>query len=267
MSNKKNLMLPAKIHPAVIAVWAALVAAAHAVPSVPMLGTGSNFSLASALTPLSGILFGPITGALCSAAGGFIGSLIAPHTAWMGMGTFIIGTTTAFTAGCIAWGSWPPITLNKRGGVIVNGGIIVYLIGTLLWFSQETGRSLIIFPIVYYGAGFIALIVGSIIAGRILAGTNNAIKFPVLWLCAFGGMVGGATIGNFFSLVLYQLPRETWLYLTIAAPVERTVFSLGTALIGMPLLAGLPKIGIYAGPQEEKDDALPPPETNTDTVN
>ncbi|MDR2952940.1 MAG: ECF transporter S component [Treponema sp.] len=240
--------MPSRIHPAVIAVWAALVSASHIIPSVPMLGTGSNFSFAAALSPLSGIFFGPIAGALCSAAGGFLGSLVAPHTAWLGPGTFIIVTVTAFTSGCIAWSDWPPVSVNQRGALVVNGGIIVYLLGTILWFSQETGRGLVLFPLVYYGAGFAALVTGSIFAGRILAGKKHALKFLAVWLCAFGGMTGGATIGNFFSLVLYKLPRETWIYLTVAAPLERAVFSLGAALVGVPLLAALPKIGIYAGP-------------------
>jgi len=259
MTKKKRLTLPAKTHPAVIAVWAAVVAAAHIVPAIPMLGTGSNFSLVALLSPLSGIFFGPLAGALCSAAGGFIGSLVAPHTAWLGMGTFVIGTVTAFTSGCIAWGGWPPITLNRRGSLVVNGGIIVYLIGTLLWFSQKTGRDMVIFPLVYYSAGFAALIAGNFLAGRILAGKNEALKLPIVWLCAFGGMIGGAAIGNFFFLILYQLPKETWLYLTVAAPLERAVFSLGAALVAAPLLAGLPKIGIFVGPQEEAEDSLPPP--------
>jgi len=259
MTPKKRLALPGRIHPAVIAVWAAVVAAAHIVPAIPMLGTGSNFSLATALSPLSGILFGPIAGALCSAAGGFIGSLVAPHTAWLGLGTFIIGTTTAFTSGCAVWGTWPPIALNRRGGLVVNGGIIVYLIGTALWFSQEIGRETIVFPLVFYSAGFIALIAGSVFAGRVLTGKNHPFKIIMLWLCAFGGMAGGATIGNFFTLVLYRLPRETWLYLTVAAPLERAVFSLIAALVAAPLLAGLPKVGIFTGPQEEVDDDLPPP--------
>ncbi|MDR1859124.1 MAG: hypothetical protein LBQ69_06595 [Treponema sp.] len=260
MKKIHRLALPAQIHPAVVAVWSAVVAGAHMLPTIPIIGTGSPFSFATALSPLSGILFGPIAGALCSAAGGFIGSLIAPHTAWLGMGTFIIGTTTAFTAGCAAWGTWPPITLNSRGGVIVSGGIIVYLIGTLLWFSQETGRSLMIYPIVYYGAGFAAFLVGSIFAGKVLAGTNTALKFPVLWLCAFGGMIGGATVANFFVLVLYENPREFWMPLIVISPIERAVFSVGTALIGVPLLAGLPKIGIFVGPQLEDDETcLEPP--------
>jgi hypothetical protein len=217
-----------------------------------MLGTGSNFSFAAALSPLSGIFFGPIAGALCSAAGGFIGSLVAPHTAWLGLGTFIIGTVTAFTSGCIAWSDWPPVSINQRGSLVVNGGIIVYLLGAILWFSQETGRGLILFPLVYYGAGFAALAAGSIFAGRILAGEKQPLKFIAVWLCSFGGMIGGATIGNFFSLVLYKLPRETWIYLTAAAPLERAVFSLGAAFIGVPLLAALPKTGIYVGPRTKE---------------
>jgi hypothetical protein len=257
--QKKRLALPERIHPAVIAVWAAVVAAAHIVPAIPMLGTGRNFSLATALSPLSGVLFGPIAGALCSAAGGFIGSIVAPHTAWLGLGTFIIGTTTAFTTGCAAWGTWPPVTLNRRGSLAVNGGIIVYVIGTVLWFTQETGRAAVIFPLVYYSAGFAAFFAASIFAGKVLTGKKQALKIPILWLCAFGGMIGGATIGNFFTLVLYRLPREAWLYLTVAAPLERAVFSLAAALVAAPLLAGLPKIGIFAGPQEEADDSLPPP--------
>jgi hypothetical protein len=254
MAEKIRLALPGKVHPAVISAWAAMVAAAHIVPALPMLGTGSNFSLSAVLSPLSGIFFGPIAGALCSAAGGFIGSLVAPHTAWLGLGTFIIGTVTAFTAGCIAWGGWPLVTINRRGSFVVNGGIIVYLIGTVLWFTQETGRAIPLFPIVYYSLGFAAFIVGSIFVGKILAGVRKTLILPMLWLCAFGGMIGGATIANFFSLALYQLPRETWLYLAIAAPIERAVFSLGAALVGAPLLAGLPKIGILIGPQGQDEE-------------
>jgi hypothetical protein len=256
-----------------MAVWAAIVAAGHLLPTIPIFGTGSTFSLTAALSPLSGIFFGPIAGALCSAAGGFIGSLIAPHTAWLGLGTFIIGTVTAFTSGCIAWGRLPLvtvnaggslsvngsiITVNARGSLSVNGGIVVYVIGAILWFTQEIGRSAPLFPLVYYGAGFIALIAGSACAGTMLAGGKKGPRFLAIWLCAFGGMIGGATIGNFFSLVLYKLPRELWLTLTVVAPLERAAFSLGAMLVGAPLLAGLPKIGILAGPPAAEPETEAP---------
>jgi hypothetical protein len=70
-------------------------------------------------------------------------------------------------------------------------------------------------------------------------------------------MYGGATIGNFFALVLYQTPREAWIGLLPVSLSERTLFSIGTVLIGAPLLIGLRKIGISAGPQS--DEVLPPP--------
>jgi len=250
MKNK----LTGGIHPAVVAVWAAICAAGFLLPTVPIWGTGSVFSVSSALAPLSGIFFGPIAGALCSAAGGFTGSLIAPHTAWMGLGTFIIGTVTAFTAGCIAWGNRPPVILNKHGSFIISGGIIVYITGTVLWFTQETGRKTILLPLVSYSLGFVVMITGIIFARRLFAGKSRLLKFPAIWLCAFGGLTGGASIGNFFSLLLYDLPGELWKALAFVQPVERAVFALGAMLIGVPLLEGLNKIGIRAGPQQEEEN-------------
>jgi hypothetical protein len=241
------------IHPAVAAVWASVVAAGHLLPGFPIWGTGGTFSVSQVLNPLSGIFFGPLGGALCSAVGGFIGNLISHNTAWMGPGTFIVGTTTAFTTGCIAWGKWPPVAVSSGGSFIINGGIIVYIVGTILWFTQETGRAVIRFPLVYYGLGFIALVAGIIFAPRMLKGKSRLLKFPAIWLCAFGGLIGGATVGSFFSLVLFRHPKETLQMLTILAPIERAGFSLAAMLIGASLLEGLNKIGIFVGPQQEEE--------------
>jgi hypothetical protein len=237
----KKLPLLGKTHPAVIAVWAAVLAAAYMLPAIPMLGTGSTFSVTTALLPLAGIFFGPIPGAICAAVGGFIGSIIAPHTAWMGMGTFIVGATTAFTAGLISRGKLPLV-------------LVMYAIGTALWFTQEIGRSFPPVPIAYYGSGLIAAVVGCIFASRWLTGANRGLKFPAVWLCAFGGMMSGATVGNFFSLLLYKLPKEIWATLVVLAPVERSMFSLGAMIVGVPLLIGLPKIGVFVGPEEAETE-------------
>jgi len=262
MKHADGFPNPARVHIALIVVWAAVTAAARMVPTVAIWGTGGSFSLATVLAPLAGIFFGPLYGALCAAAGGFVGNFVAPHTAWMGLATFIPGTVTAFTAGCIAWGGWPPVKISQKGSFVINGGIIVYLLGTALWFSHEIGRSLAVFPLVFYGAGFAALLAGSMFARRALAGPGRAMKFPALVVCAFGGMAGGASIGNFFHMVLFELPRESWMVLTFVAPLERIVFSVGAAVVGLPLLASLPKIGVFIGPQEESASAeagFPPP--------
>jgi len=245
-----------KTHPAVISVWAAVIAAGYLLPAFPILGTGGNFSLSSVLNPLSGILFGPLGGALASAVGGFIGSLIAPYSAWMGIGTFIIGMTTAFTTGCIAWGKWPPVSVSSGGNFIFNGGIIVYIIGTILWFTQEIGRSVIMFPVIFYGLGFLAMTAGIIFVPKMLASRHRFLKFPAIWLCAFGGLIGGAAIGNFFSLILFRQPKEIWMILTVSAPIERAVFAAAAMLVGVPLLAGLDKLGISAGPRAEISNTI-----------
>jgi len=245
-NNKKN-----QVHPAIIAVWAAVVAAGYLIPAFPIWGAGGRFSLANVLNPLSGIFFGPVAGTLCSAVGGFIGSLIAPDAAWMGPGTFIIGATTAFTTGCIAWGKWPPVVISRNGNFIINGAIIVYLIGTILWFTQEIGRSVVLYPVIVYGLGFIAFILAIVLAKQLFASNNRIKKFLSFWLYSFGGLIGGAAIGNFFALVLRKEPRELWTALIIATPVERAIFALGAALVGLPLIIGLNKLKIPAGPQQD----------------
>jgi hypothetical protein len=249
-TDKKNHF---SVHPAVISVWAAVIALGHLLPTFPIWGTTGTFSLSTVLYPLSGVFFGPLAGVLCSAAGGFLGSLIAPHTAWMGLGTFIVGTTTAFTTGCIAWGKWPPVAVSSAGNFIINGGIIVYITGAILWFTQETGRSVIRLPLIYYGMGFVVMIITIIFSQRMFESKNRWIKFPAVWLCAFSGLIGGATVGNFFSLVLYKQPKEIWEILTITSPIERAIFASAAMLVGAPLLSGLNKIGIFTGPQSEKE--------------
>jgi len=240
------------VHPAVISVWAAVVASGYLIPTFPILGGGS-FSFASVLNPLSGILFGPIIGALCSAVGGFIGSIIAPHTAWMGLGTFIPGTVTAFATGCITWGKWPPVSVSGNGSFVFNGAIIVYIIGTILWFTQEIGRSVILYPVIVYGSGFIIMITAILFAGQMYRSKERIFNFMALWLFAYGGLIAGATIGNFFSLVLRKIPAEVWLGLTIISPIERIAFALGTMFVGVPLILGLNKIGIKVGPKYEDE--------------
>jgi len=244
-----------KYHPAFIAVWGSIIALGHILPTIPIMGTGGSFSLSSALYPLSGIFFGPIAGSICSAAGGFVGSLIAPHTAWLGLGTFAIGMTTAFTSGCISWGRGAPVSVNVNGSFVINGAIIVYVIGAALWFTQEIGRSILLFPLVYYGLGFIALVTGIIFSKKMFASAKKVLLFPAVWISAFGGMIGGGAIGNFLSLVLYKQPKEIWAALTVAAPIERAIFAAGAAIIGVPLLLGMKKTGIPAGPaQDEKNE-------------
>lgn len=232
-------------HPAVLAVWAAIIAVAHMLPSIPLLGTGGTFSVSSALVPLAGVFFGPIGGAICAAIGNFIGQILAPHTAWMGIATFTIGTLNAFMSGCVSKGKWP-------------WAVGITVIGTILWFSHEIGRQAPLFAIVFYGLGIIMAIIGGTFGSKMIKEDKFAKKFAAIWLASFAGMVGAASIANYFSLVVYQLPATLWNVLVPISPIERTIFSIGAAIIGVPLLIGLPKVGIFVGPEaelaEDEDD-------------
>jgi len=231
------------VHPSVIAIWAALIAVAKLLPSIPIGGTGSTFSVSSALLPLAGIFFGPIGGAICAAIGGFIGQIIAPHVAWLGIATFMIGTVNAFVTGCVTRRKW-----------YVGTGII--LLGYVLWFSTAIGREAAIFPFVFYTLGLIATIVCAFIFRK----KNVFKRKPVLrgvgiFFAAFSGFVATSAWINFVGILLYQWPAAMWKGLAFISPLERAVFALGATIIGVPLLIGLPKIGVFVGADlEDVDD-------------
>ncbi len=230
-------------HPAVIAVYAAIIAASALIPSIPLVGTGGTFSVSTALVPLAGVFFGPFAGALCAAIGGFIGQLIAPSTAWMGIATFLIGVISAFTAGALCYKKW----FFSLG---------VGIIGMVLWFCTAIGRGAPFFAIVFYGLGIVAAIIGIFVANKWMISNNVAKKSAAVFLCAFVGMVTSASIANFFGgILMYQLPSEVWNVLIFVSPLERSIFSLAATVIGVPLLVGLPKVGIFIGPQSEEEEA------------
>ncbi len=96
MKNKSGLITA---HPAVIAVWAALMAVGSLLPAFPIIGTGVTFNISNCLVPLAGIFFGPWVGAIVAGVGGFIGQMLAPHTVLFGPLQFTIAMLGAMGAG------------------------------------------------------------------------------------------------------------------------------------------------------------------------
>ncbi len=226
---------------AVYAVWAALISVASLLPSFPMIGTGGTFSAKAILLPLAGVLFGPAAGAIICAIGGFIGQMLAPHTAWMGIATFITGVFTGTIAGFVSRGNWK-----------IPVGILALF--TVAWLTHPIGREAIVFPAVFYTLGLITILLGGFFAKKWLLGTNNFLKGAAIWLSAFSGFVLAAGFANYVGgLLMLQLPATVWIGLTALAPIERTIFSLGAAIIGVPLLIGLPKIGLFVGPKPDEE--------------
>ena len=236
--NKRNALL--STHPAVIAVWAALIAVVTLVPAFPIIGTGATFSVSAALVPLAGILFGPIPGAICAAIGAFIGQLIAPHTVFFGPLTFLIPTLNALCAG---------FAMQKKWYV----PLAVTLFFSAAWFIFPLGRAAWFQPFIW-SLGMIASLVGWFVASDWIGSDDRARMFAGVFLAALSGTIVDHGFGSTWALVMFQLPREVWLAVLGLAPVERILFSLGAAIIGTPLLIGLPQIGVFVGQKIEEEE-------------
>lgn len=230
-----------EVHPALIAVWAALMSAAALLPSFPVIGSGGNFSVSYALAPLAGILFGPLSGATAVAIGDFIGSMIAPHSAPLGLLTFLINTSNAFVVGYIC---------RKKWGIGLGFNVLM----TIVWLAHPVPRDAKIFLLVYL-AGILMTPIGGIWGSKLLNGEYNFFfKAVGLWMVSFPAYIAGSLVGNIITLWLYDLPAEMWRGLTPVVLIERTTFAVGAAVIGIPLLVALPKIGIYVGTQYSSDE-------------
>ena len=241
MAKKKKSLLSG-VHPAVISVWAALIATAHLLPAIALIGVGGTLSVATCLLPLAGIFFGPVAGGLCAAIGSFIGDLIAPSGAWLGMFTFLVPTADAVIAGLVS--------LGRKTGLIAIG---LSVLGLLLWFAQEIGRKAWIFAAIFGGYGLLACVIGMFVCNKFLLKKNPLLKSIAIFICGVSGMVGAAMLADCVSIYLFKTPAITWKVLAPVAPVERTVFSVASMIIGTPLLVGLPKIGIFVGPRDPKE--------------
>ncbi len=226
---------PIPTYSGVVAVWAALYAAATLLPATPIIGTGATFSLSWVLMPLAGIFFGPWSGAISIAIGAFIGQLIAPHTAVFGLVSFItptIGTIGAGLAMQRRW-IWPLVAILVLG---------------LVWYIFPLGREAWFIPSIYL-LGILAIAVGWIWGGDWLRSENRTRMFAGLFIAAMTGGIVRYSLGNLLVLNMYALPKEVFLVVFAIAPMERLLFALGAAIIGVPLMVGLPKVGITVGPK------------------
>lgn len=244
--QKKSVLVTA--HPAVIAVWAALMAAASLLPAFPIVGTGATFNIANCLTPLAGIFFGPIAGAIAAGVGGFIGQLIAPHTVLFGPLQFTIAVMGGLAAGFAMQRKW------------LVPFLIIFVLGAV-WYLIPGGRGAWATPLLYF-LGFIFILLGWLMGRKEdpLLSKNRAKMAFGIFCASVAGIVVTQAMGNLWALIFFKLPPAIWFTVLAIAPVERVLFSLGAMIIGTPLLIGLPKIGIPVGPmiyQKENEEDMP----------
>ncbi|NMC11558.1 MAG: hypothetical protein GYA34_01605 [Chloroflexi bacterium] len=241
MSPQKSAFI--STHPAIIAIWAALTAAASLLPAFPVIGTGATFNIGASLVPLAGILFGPWAGAIAAGIGSFLGQLIAPHTVLFGPLQFIISMFGAATAGLAMQRKWIWSLLLILG----LGGV---------WYLFPTGQKAWATPLLYT-LGLAGIAVGWIWGKDWLVSPNRGKMFAGVFCASVAGVVVTQAIGNLWALIMFALPPAIWFTVLPIAPIERFLFSLGAAIVGTPLLIGLPKISIPVGPmiyEEESEE-------------
>ncbi len=224
------------VHFATITIWAALMAAASMLPSFAVFGGGGSFSIGYTLAPLAGVLFGPFPGALAALIGDFIGTLIAPHTANVGIFTCLTGAANALAAGFMVRKRWWP-------------ALAMIAVGFANWMLYEAGRASTLYIITVWGIGAVMCLIGGIVGARLFEKDNYLLKAVGLFICIYPCYIAAQAINTLFVMVMYDLPLDLLKFLAVMVPLERLLFTLGAVIIGIPLLAGLPKIGVFVGPQ------------------
>lgn len=224
-----------KIHFATMTVWAALMAAAAMLPSFPVLGGSGTFSISYTLAPLAGVMFGPIPGALSALIGDFIGTLIAPHTANVGIFICLTGASNALAAGFICRKNWKP-------------AVLIIALGTIYWLFFPAAREAWIYSVTVWGVGIVMSLVGGVLGAKLLERQTLLVKAIGLYLCIYPCYIVAQAVNCVFVMLLMELPADLLKLLAVTVPLERLLFTLGAVIIGIPLLSGLPKIGIFVGP-------------------
>jgi len=170
----------------------------------------------------------------------------------LGPATFLISTANAFVAGSLTRGRW-----------YVSAAVI--LVGYGLWFLLPIGMEAMIFPLIFYSLGLLAVAIGAFVWRKGGPGAKQAFFRALgVFTAAYAGFVGAASLANFAGTLLYKWPAKMWIGLAFVSPVERAIFSLGAVIIGVPLLIGLPKIGVWVGPPLKS--GVEETETETDTA-
>jgi hypothetical protein len=231
-----------RVHPAIVAVWAAIIAVAWLLPTFPLVG-GGNFTVGKVLIPLAGVFFGPWAGMLCAAIGSFIGQIYVPGPPFAGVFYFTIQAVGALVSGLVMRRNWLwPVAI-----IVVLGAA---------WYASPLGRASWFMPPVYL-LGVVAAILGAIWGSHWLAGEDKAKMFAGVFMASLAGIVASQAMGNLMWLVMAGPPPAQVIALTFLGPLERIIFAVAAAIVGVPLLTALPRVGVLVGPalyEEEEED-------------
>jgi type IV secretory pathway VirB2 component (pilin) len=221
---------------AYVAIMAAIVVAFAFVPaSIVIGGAGQGWPAHDILHPLIGLLLGPIAGPIASIIGIFIGNALAPYTN-LGPWAMLLGAMSSFSVGMVTqrgkmyWLIPWLITLVLH--VVFFFQASAQGVGVALWFSNT-------FPIT------IALIL--MIIPQVREWAVNAVQSEnmtwktgvALYILFLFGSAAGIQAPWVVWFAQSPWPAEAWPGIVPAVILERGLFPLIGALIGMGVIAAL----------------------------
>ncbi len=117
-----------------------------------------------------------------------------------------------------------------------------------IWYLFPLGRAAWFFPFIGL-LGSLAIAVGWLWGSNWLTSETKTKMFAGVFVTALTGIMVDHSLGSLLALHMFALPKEVFLVVLPIAPVERLLFALGAAIIGVPLIVGLSKVGIIVGPK------------------
>jgi len=226
---------------AYVVVFAAVVTALSFIPFSMMLGGGTAFPLSQVIYPLTGIVLGPIAGAIASGIGATIAIFVAPHTAGSMPIFTVLGTmVSGFMAGSIVRGPQRTKWWIIPFVLIVSNNIGTDLFAILV--QKVEVRVLLLFSIIFIVAWLLWILPTRKLFAKWIGDKNIALVAVAAFFITYMSCIIGMSVG--IDYYINPWPNEVYGFLIPLMPVEFTFRGLVGAVIGTGVIAGLRAVGV-----------------------
>jgi len=217
-----------------MAAFAAIYAALSLIPAFKILGGNGSIPVSRFISPLVGIILGPILGVASVTIGGIIGTMMNPMSG-LGFYSFIPGALCAFSSGMIQRGkTWIAAS-------ILSGLVVIFLIDPLNNVQP-------VFPYFVWLHLVALLILVSPMrkqATELFQRTKANETITAMALIIFPSTMIEQLTGSIIFVTIYG--PAVWsagMLIMLAFPIERTIITVGGSIIGAALLKSLHAAGI-----------------------
>jgi hypothetical protein len=222
-----------------MAAFAAIYAVLSLIPAFGILGGTGFISVAAFISPVVGLILGPVLGAASMTIGGVLATMLNFAAAPLGFFSFIPGAVCAFSSGLV-----------ERGRAWVAASILGILIVIFLIYPANNVQP--IFP--YYV--WIHLVALFILVSPIRKQATELAKKPKvneavtgMVLTIFPSTMTEQLTGSIiFALILGPAVSSVWsqfgIPIMLAFPIERTIITVGSSIIGAALFRSLRAAGL-----------------------